>query len=563
MSVRVADCGNSFGSIVADRLDLHEHSTGFIFIAVAVFASVGLAVLAGLVQISGRRVGILDGQGRRATFSAPDSSSPEWALEGVESGGSAIDGGGGGGQSSCCGGKSAEFHGEGNTTGRGKNRSGVSNNSSSGAETVAKESLHHPEHRCPSCLGGFRFRWPGFIAARSTSTAASTQFPDSSVCSSSASVCFNSSSPRISSIFDLDDEESPMPYTPGTSSTRITAEALARGYETSRSPLRFVRGFGGWWSSGNGSFSGAPGTVDAPPPLTLPIPAPAPSPSKAIPRPISMALSIARPSTMLRKGPANVPPTPGYPIAPGASTDETLEESAKGGEEETPTPVVQAAGMSMAGMGARARMFAANKSGGGGKRGARVGPFTARQRGDQVQEEPFVRSPTDYALGAAEQWREGEEQEGEIKEEWDPLDDLSDEGNSPPPMPRTEQQPFVALLPPFKPLPPVPEQHQLGSETRWAPDPEVLERRLSMPPLARKAVWHNSGVATTAPASPYVIDDEELECRVKYDGDESSAAASAALDMAVAATKVAGMTRQQEQEEEEEEGVDSSGFVSE
>ena len=84
-----------------------------------------------------------------------------------------------------------------------------------------------------------------------------------------------------------------------------------------------------------------------------------------------------------------------------------------------------------------------------------------------------------------------------------------------------------------------------------------------MPPLARKAVWHNSGVATTAPASPYVIDDEELECRVKYDGDESSAAASAALDMAVAATKVAGMTRQQEQEEEEEEGVDSSGFVSE
>lgn len=312
--------------------------------------------------------------------------------------------------------------------------------------------------------------------------------------------------------------------------------------------------------------------MDVPPPLTLPLPAPADSPSKVIPRPISMALSIARPSTMLRgRGPPNVPPTPGYPSAPSlAPTSESLEERAEdvGEEGEAPTPVVQAAGISMAGMGARARMFGANKSGSGGKRGARVGPFTARQRPIEVQLEPFGHSSRALALGPAELRNQREEQEGEVKEEWDPLeDDLSDEELTPPPMPRTEEQPFVALLPPFKPLLPVPEQRELGSEIQWAPDPEVLERRLSMPQLARKAVWHNSGVAATAPASPHVIDDE-LESGVKQDGDDNedglklSTAAAAAVEVAVAATSVVGMTRQQEEaekaEEEEEEVVDSS-----
>lgn len=268
---------------------------------------------------------------------------------------------------------------------------------------------------------------------------------------------------------------------------------------------------------------------------------------------------------MRGRGPANVPPTPGYPIVPlGASTGEGLEEHAEGGgdeeEEEVPPPAVQAAGMSMAGMGARARMFAANKSGGGGKRGARVGPFTARQRPDQVQLEPFVRSPRGHALEAAELRHQREEQGGEVKEEWDPLeDDLSDEHNSPPPMPRTEERPFKALLPPFKPLLPVPEQRQLGSETQWAPDPDVLERRLSMPKLARKAVWQNSGVATTDPTSPYVIDEEDLESGVKEDEvdgeglEQSAAAAAAALDVVVTAASAVGMPPLQEVAEEEEE----------
>lgn len=195
-------------------------------------------------------------------------------------------------------------------------------------------------------------------------------------------------------------------------------------------------------------------------------------------------------------------------------------------------PTVQVAGMSMAGMGARARMFAANKSGGGGKRGARVGPFTARGRQGQEPQEPFVRSPG--GAGETEHGHHRDEEEGEMKEEWDPLEEYS--LSSPLPGQRTEDQPFVALLPPFKPLLPVPEQSELGSETQWVPDPEILERRLSIPQLPRKGVWQSSPGIVRAPASPAVIEDEEVECgeNEACDDDDDAPAAIAALELPAA-----------------------------
>ncbi|CAM9691021.1 unnamed protein product, partial [Hapterophycus canaliculatus] len=104
---------------------------------------------------------------------------------------------------------------------------------------------------------GHKLKWPVFATpGRSRQRAVHTQFPDSSH-GSSRSHSLKSSPRPISESGFPDDGPSPPPLTPGKASTKITAETLARGLETSRSPHTFARGLGGWWAeTSDGGFEG-------------------------------------------------------------------------------------------------------------------------------------------------------------------------------------------------------------------------------------------------------------------------------------------------------------------
>lgn len=189
-----------------------------------------------------------------------------------------------------------------------------------------------------------------------------TRFP-SSFGLSSSSFSYSSSSPAFS-LSSCSSDSSIAPTTrpfPRDAAGRITAEALARGFETSKSPLRFHCGAGGWWSSGKGWFAGAPGMVDVPDvsrsaaPLPPATPPPASSAEQAAPR--SGSTSEEKTVTDDVASPSTPPPPP------------LLQ----------PRPLGVSPVRAIAGIGSRTRLFAATKNWGSGEVNA-AGGFDGRGR---------------------------------------------------------------------------------------------------------------------------------------------------------------------------------------
>eukprot|EP00752_Nemacystus_decipiens_P017729 g15897.t1 len=134
-------------------------------------------------------------------------------------------------------------------------------------ETSAPLGPVHGRTASGTLLFNREIKWPTFLTPgrsrrrrrRSRRKAVSDQFPASSKCGSSPGFSFKSFSPPFSDTTPFPDDggSPPPPQTPGKPYVKITADALARGTETSRSPLKFARGLGGWWAETSaGEFQG-------------------------------------------------------------------------------------------------------------------------------------------------------------------------------------------------------------------------------------------------------------------------------------------------------------------